>query len=131
MKFFITMIICFCSFFPSLSHAVDADYSFIPVKGDNVVGYHIYYVEVLLNPETASTMIVSNGTVGDDGRVHCTISNLKEGKTYLFTVAAIDTNAVEGAMSYVLQFIKNMNSFPGPMHLTKDDAFQARIKLID
>jgi len=124
----ITMIITLCSFLPSVAYAVNADYSFVPVKGDGVAGYHIYYTEVSLKSTKLPAKLLNNPTASSDGRIHCEITNLKGNKDYLFTVAPIDANGVEGAFAAVLSFSTKVSTGnPVISMMTQIDAFRAKI----
>ena len=131
MKFFIVVVFGLCSFFPSLSQAVTADYSFIPVQYASVVGYHVRYTDTALEAKLDPVLLILDTTVNSDERVHCEIKNLEENHMYLFMVTAIHKNGVESKPSHVLHFSTSDRSQNSIMTMTQVDKFRARIKRID
>ncbi len=132
MKTLIAMIIGFCSFLPTFTQAMTADLSFIPIKNDTVVGYHIYCTDMSPELTKISGTTLRNPIADIDGRVHYELINLKDGHQYLFNIAPIDTNDIESRMSLTLKFATKTTASTMPIDiLTQVDLFHAQIQQTD
>jgi len=106
---------------------IAVDYSFIPAQNPAIASYKIHYGDKT-SSRMASIVTIFDIVPGNDGRIHCTINNLEQNKTYLFVVIALDGQSQKLKASSALQFSTTADPLLGYMSLTETDNFKARIK---
>jgi len=89
------------TFLPAVTHAAQANFSWLPNTETNLTGYEIHYGTISQNYTTVIDVGLPEPV---DGRVHATVDDLAEGNTYYFAAMAYDSNGNESDYSQEISY---------------------------
>jgi VCBS repeat-containing protein len=106
----------FFTFLPAVTHAAQADISWLPNSETNLAGYEIHYGTTSQNYTTVIDVGLPEPV---DGRIHAAVDDLAEGNTYFFAAKAYDSNGDESDYSQEISYTVT-SSEPSPPPVAND-----------